>query len=135
MDPQEQPYIPVPVDALPAASPTVAHATEVHAGSAGGVVSTIAEVEAVAAGVTHAGVVAAGLDASGGKQARPSRQGKQVPRWTPDEEEKLRILVGDGEPRGKWSEIAAQMGPERSAMAVEQHWCAPPLARRRPSLF
>ena len=92
----------------------------------GGVVSTIAEVEATvtaaAVPIGAALMVGQGANALSAKQSRPSRQGKQVPRWTAEEEEKLRELVGEGEPRGKWTEIAAQMGPERSGMAVEQHW-------------
>ena len=42
--------------------------------------------------------------------------------WTPEEEEKLKMIIGDGDPKGKWQEIAEQMGTERSAMSVEQHW-------------
>ena len=49
-----------------------------------------------------------------------------------EEEEKLKAMIGDGEPRGKWAEIAAQMGNERSAMSVEQHWCDGGPARRFP---
>mgnify|MGYP001986562498 CR=1 FL=1 len=47
------------------------------------------------------------------------REGKS---WTPEEEEKLKMIIGDGDPKGKWQEIAEQMGTERSAMSVEQHW-------------
>ena len=100
--------------------------TKLDAADAGGVVSTIAEVEATvtaaAVPIGAALLVGAGANAMSAKQSRPSRQGKQVPRWTAEEEDKLRALVGEGEPRGKWSEIASKMGPERSAMAVEQHW-------------
>lgn len=109
---------------------------------AGGVVSTIAEVEAtvqatsvpLVGGPSDVGgfVGVAQNGASGAKQTRPTRQGKQVPRWTAEEEEKLKAMIGDGEPRGKWAEIAAQMGNERSAMSVEQHWCDGGPARRFP---
>ena len=107
------------------------------------VVSTVAEIEATcsaypsAAGVSHSAqevsssVISANFVSNasssanlGSKQSRPSRQGKQVPRWTPEEEERLRILVGDIEPRGRWNEIAEKLGNDRSAMSVEQHWCA-----------
>jgi len=101
----------------------------------GGVVNTIAEVEATvqATSMPAAGSIAASTAAAvlglysdpnnpPAKQLRPGRQGKQVPRWTPEEEEKLKMIIGDGDPKGKWQEIAEQMGTERSAMSVEQHW-------------
>ena len=103
------------------------------------IVSSIAQVEAtlapgpsanggainVSAQVVDYGGNSSGItiDANGiPKQARPGRQGKQVPRWTPQEEERLKAFIGYTEPRGRWNEIAEKMGNGRSAMSVEQHW-------------
>ena len=61
-------------------------------------------------------------EAAKNKTLRPTRQGKMVPRWTNEEEAVLMRAIGGVDPKGRWHEIAAQLGEERSAMAVEQHW-------------
>ena len=48
-------------------------------------------------------------------------------RWTPDEENELRTLVGELGP-DKWPAVAQRLGTGRSADAVEQHWYITPRA-------
>ena len=48
-------------------------------------------------------------------------------RWTPDEENELRTLVGELGP-DKWPAVAQRLGTGRSADAVEQHWRITPRA-------
>ena len=54
-----------------------------------------------------------------GKRVRPP--GLKVPRWTPEEEEKLKSLVAVHGTRN-WKEIAAGLAAGRTATAVEQHY-------------
>ena len=92
--------------------------------------SAVSAVTVVAMPSSGASPSAAAAPAEGGsgstskaKMPRPSRQGKVVPRWTTEEEEKLMEYVASvGDPRGKWPDIATKFGNGRSHMAVEQHW-------------
>ena len=61
--------------------------------------------------------------ASSGQENAGKRKRKGLPavRWTPTEEDRLRILVDEIGERG-WSTIAERLGSSRSATAVEQHW-------------
>ena len=47
--------------------------------------------------------------------------GVPVPRWTPDEEERLKLAVDElGEKA--WPAIAERLGNGRSATGIDQHW-------------
>ena len=43
-------------------------------------------------------------------------------RWSPDEDARLRNMVGDLGARSDWRAIAARLGTDRTAGAVEGHW-------------
>ena len=57
-------------------------------------------------------------------------------RWTPDEENELRTLVGELGP-DKWPAVAQRLGTGRSAAAVELHWrgtaASAPSAAQKPA--
>ena len=57
-------------------------------------------------------------------------QGTSVPRWTPDEEDKLRALVAECGERD-WAKVAEKLCTNRSAAGVDQHGCA---KRRAPTI-
>ena len=52
-------------------------------------------------------------------------QGTSVPRWTPDEETRLKELVVEIGERD-WAKVAERLGSGRSAAGVDQHWCICP---------
>jgi hypothetical protein len=63
-----------------------------------------------------------------GEQARGIRAkkkrrtpGVKVPRWSVEEEDKLRALVEEHGTK-EWGKIAAALGSQRSAAGVDQHW-------------
>ena len=54
------------------------------------------------------------------KKVRRSR-GEKVPRWTSEEEERLRALVGQNGDRA-WVKVAEALGTGRTPAGVDQHW-------------
>lgn len=127
----------VEATAAPATQPTVQAvptAVAIPSSEAAAAASSLVVVNAIATDAVPADgtdrpiVAAEPLDpnapVSKAKMRRPSRQGKLVPRWTSEEEEKLLACIGDGDPRGRWPEIATELGSGRSHMSVEQHWYA-----------
>jgi hypothetical protein len=54
------------------------------------------------------------------KKVRRSR-GEKVPRWTTEEEERLRALVGQHGDRA-WVKVAEALGTGRTPAGVDQHW-------------
>ena len=54
------------------------------------------------------------------KKVRRSR-GEKVPRWTTEEEERLRALVGQQGDRA-WVKVAEALGTGRTPAGVDQHW-------------
>ena len=60
------------------------------------------------------------VEASQPKQQRPGKQGKQVKRWTEEEEGTLRSLVEELGER-QWGQITAHM-EGRTETSIKQHW-------------
>ena len=57
-----------------------------------------------------------------GKPKRERKQNGKMLRWTPHEEEHLRTLVGQHGATGQWARIASDLGTDRTAAGVDQHW-------------
>ena len=83
---------------------------------------TYAEEEAALALVGDSSLVGAPGEEEPVKKRRRG-QGTSVPRWTPDEEERLRQLVAECGERD-WAKVAEKLQTNRSAAGVDQHWCA-----------
>lgn len=59
----------------------------------------------------------------GSAKKKRTSAGAPVPRWTPEEEERLKMLVHElGEK--SWQHIADRLGTNRSGTGIEQHWWA-----------
>ena len=117
---------------------TVVAAVAVHAVPSVPVVTAVAEastiddipaVEAelisVAADVVAADVVAADVTGTaavdGAVEKRGRKRGTTVPRWTPEEEARLRQAIEElGEK--EWTAVAGRLETGRGAAGVEQHW-------------
>lgn len=57
-----------------------------------------------------------------GKPKRERKQNGKMLRWTPSEEEHLRGLVNQHGSTGAWARIATELGTDRTAAGVDQHW-------------
>lgn len=57
-----------------------------------------------------------------GKPKRERKQNGKMLRWTPNEEEHLRVLVNQHGSTGQWARIATELGTDRTAAGVDQHW-------------
>ena len=55
------------------------------------------------------------------KAKRGRKRGTHVPRWTPEEEDRLRALVAEVGEKA-WPIVAERLESNRSAAGVEQHW-------------
>ena len=82
--------------------------------------STVDDIPEATAEVTFVSVdVMSPVAAEGEKRGRKS--GTKVPRWTPEEEARLRALVEElGEK--DWVSVAGRLETGRSSAGVEQHW-------------
>jgi hypothetical protein len=60
--------------------------------------------------------------AQGGRAKKKRRTpGAKVPRWSIEEEDKLRALVEENGTKD-WAKVAAELGSHRSPAGVDQHW-------------
>ena len=78
------------------------------------------DVEAQAFRSTETTSLTATIEEPQAKKVRRSR-GEKVPRWTSEEEERLRALVGQNGDRA-WVKVAEALGTGRTPAGVDQHW-------------
>lgn len=110
--------VPAMTAVVPATASAVVPAAAITAISAAAM--PMAVVATVAQEVGQTSVVAELADDAGAaKRGRSS--GAKVPRWTSEEDERLKALVAEKGERA-WKEVAAGLEHGRSATAVEQHY-------------
>lgn len=56
-----------------------------------------------------------------GPMKKKRASGVPVPRWTPEEEERLKMAVHEFGEKA-WSQVAERLGNGRSATGIDQHW-------------
>ncbi|KAL1529807.1 hypothetical protein AB1Y20_000739 [Prymnesium parvum] len=100
----------------------------------GAMVGAVAEemMDAVAAPETTVTAEAVATVADLGPSKKKRASGVPVPRWTPEEEERLKLAVHElGEK--SWTLVAERLGNGRSATGIDQHWAIMMGKRKRPS--